>query len=80
MKSLEAARVILHEIIHAEIYNAVGQKRGTLLVGNFQNNFEEYKRLYPKDDTQQQHNFMADYIVGKIAKTLQEIHPLFGAS
>ncbi len=80
MKSLEVARVILHEIIHAEIYNAVGQKRGSLLVGNFQNNFEEYKRLYPKDDTQQQHNFMADYIVGKIAKTLQEIHPLLGAS
>lgn len=80
MSSLEAARVLLHEIIHAEIFNAVGQKRGSLLIGNFQHNFEEYKRLYPKDVTQQQHNFMADYIVGKIAKTLQEIHPLLGAS
>jgi hypothetical protein len=80
LSSLEAARVLLHEIIHAEIFNAVGQKRGSLLIGNFQHNFEEYKRLYPKNDAQQQHNFMADYIVGKIAKTLHEIHPLLGAS
>jgi hypothetical protein len=80
MSSLEAARVILHELIHAEIYNAVGQKRGSLLVGDFQNNFEEYKRLYPNNNSLQQHNFMADYIVEKIAKTLQEIHPLLGAN
>ncbi|GAB2478242.1 hypothetical protein GCM10027164_04350 [Algoriphagus taiwanensis] len=80
MSSLGVARVLLHEIIHAEIYNAVGEKRGSLLVGNFQNNFEEYKKLYPNNNSLQQHNFMADYIVEKIAKTLQEIHPLLGAS
>ncbi|MDO8967331.1 hypothetical protein [Algoriphagus sp.] len=80
MSSLDAARVILHEIIHAEIYNAVGEKRGSLLVGNFQNNFEEYKKLYPNNNSLQQHNFMAEYIVDNIAKVLQEIHPLLGAS
>ncbi|WP_026951956.1 hypothetical protein [Algoriphagus mannitolivorans] len=35
MKSLEVARVLLHEIIHAEIFNAVGEKRGSILIGNF---------------------------------------------
>ena len=79
MSSLEAARVLLHEIIHAEIFNAVGQKRGSLLIGNFQHNFEEYKRLYDFD-SQIHHNFMAEYLVEKMAKVLKEIHPLLGAS
>jgi hypothetical protein len=77
--SLDIARILIHEIILAEIFSALGQERNSsLLVGDFAHNFEIYKQRFPSNNAIQQHEFMADFLVEKIAKELQKLHPYLG--
>ncbi|WP_439488954.1 hypothetical protein [Algoriphagus sp.] len=77
--SLEMARTILHEIIHAELYVAIGDKNGTALDANFEYNFNKYVELYYKEgDAGIHHNYIAEKIVSRITDVLRQIHPYLG--
>ncbi|MHA7129558.1 hypothetical protein [Algoriphagus namhaensis] len=75
--SLELARTILHELIHAELYNAIFHKNGSPIDNNFEANFSKYVALY-SGDTEVQHNYMAENMVGKMAHVLSQIHANLG--
>jgi len=75
--SLEMARTILHELIHAELYNAIFHKNGSPIDNDFEANFSKYVAMY-KGDTEMQHNYMAENMVGKMAGVLSQIHTHLG--
>lgn len=75
--SLEMARTILHELIHAELFVAIYLKKGSPVDGNFEYNFSKYLEEYSYV-TSAQHNYMAENLVSRIAIELQRIHPYLG--
>jgi hypothetical protein len=75
--SLEMARTILHEIIHAELFVAIYHKNGSPIDGNFESNFAKYISLY-SGDTEIHHNYMAENMVDKMASVLSQIHSSLG--
>jgi hypothetical protein len=77
--SLELARIILHEIIHAELFVANFHKGGSPIDGNFQANFNMYMETYHKGGNSViQHNYMAEKMVDKMANVLSQIHSTLG--
>lgn len=76
--ALEIARTILHEIIHAEIMVANDTKKPFSFDPDFTANYNRYKENY--EGYFQSHNYMADYLIGKMADVLREIHPYLGKS
>ncbi|GAB2478268.1 hypothetical protein [Algoriphagus taiwanensis] len=79
LSSLELARIILHEIVHAELFVANFHKGGSSIDGNFEANFNTYiQRHYGEGNSVVHHNYMAENIVNKMATTLSLIHSNLG--
>jgi len=79
LSSLELAKIILHELIHAELFVANFHKGGSPIDGDFQANFNTYMKTYHKEgNSVTQHNYMAEKMVDKMAQVLSQIHPSLG--
>ena len=79
LSSLELARIILHEMIHAELFVANFQKGGSSIDGNFEANFNTYiKKYYGEGNSVIHHNYMAEQMVNKIGAVLSQIHTHLG--
>lgn len=77
--SLELARIILHEMVHAELFVANFHANGSSIDGNFNANFNTYIQKYSKGgDAAIQHNYMAEKIVNKIGAVLSQVHGNLG--
>lgn len=77
--SLELARIILHEMIHAELFVANYHKGGSPIDGNFEANFNLYMEKYRLEGNSViQHNYMAENMVNKIGSVLSSIHTNLG--
>jgi hypothetical protein len=77
--SLELARIILHEMVHAELFVANFHENGSSIDGNFNANFNTYIQKYSKGgDAKIQHNYMAEKIVNKIGAVLSQVHGNLG--
>lgn len=79
LSSLELARIILHEMIHAELFVANFHKGGSPVDGDFEANFNLYIQKYFNEGSAGiQHNYMAEHMVNKIGSVLSQIHPYLG--
>jgi len=79
LSSLELARIILHEIIHAELFVAIYEKGGSPIDANFEANFNNYVNKYSEEGNSViHHNYMAEKLAGKIGNVLKSIHPYLG--
>ena len=77
--SLELARIILHEMLHAELFVANFHKGGTPIDGDFEANFNMYiEKYYNEGSPGIHHNYMAEQMVDKIGSVLSQIHPYLG--
>lgn len=77
--SLELARIILHEMVHAELFVANFHANGSSIDGDFNANFNNYIQKYSKGgDAEIQHNYMAEKIVNKIGAVLSQVHGNLG--
>ena len=71
--SLEVARTLLHEMIHADFYRAVKTKYPSYNDLMFQNTFNQYVIRY-QGSADQHHNLMAERYIDVMAGILEEIH------
>lgn len=67
------AKTILHELVHAEIQEALRKKGVTAWDNDFGRNFDIYVRLY-KGNNDQHHSYMAEQLLGKMGAALMDIH------
>ncbi|MFT7364765.1 MAG: hypothetical protein ACI9UV_002978 [Algoriphagus sp.] len=77
MKSLEIARTILHELVHAEIFATLKEKGKSPLDDNFPANLDQYIALYLNTDSRvgdKHHNYMATTLLPRMGSELMEIH------
>jgi len=75
MKSLEFAKTIFHEIMHAEIYRALQNNGITPIDGNFPANMDKFVKIYTQDnDNDRHHTYMAEVLLPNMAAELMEIH------
>ena len=77
--TLEVARTIVHEMIHAEMFRALNTQGLADSDLSFKETFEEYTRQFFGDEDIH-HSYMADYWVDKMADLLELIHPQLGKS
>lgn len=67
MPALAAARTLIHEYIHADIFRKLNTK--------YPNNGElDFKKTYEKYETEKHHNAMADLYVNSIRDALKDFH------
>jgi len=79
LSSLQLATIILHEIIHAELFVANFHKGGSPIDADFEYNFNQYVEKYSEGGNSNiQHNYMAEKMVSKMASILSAIHPYLG--
>lgn len=74
MKSLEIARTVLHELVHAEIYRALAANGVTPMDANFPPNLDAFVNLYKGDPNESHHSYMANKMLPILAAELMEIH------
>ncbi|MDE0562000.1 hypothetical protein OU792_18530, partial [Algoriphagus sp. NF] len=67
------AKTILHELVHAEIQEALRKKGVTAWDNDFGRNFDTYVKLY-KGNNDQHHSYMAEQLLGKMGAALMDIH------
>lgn len=77
--TLEVARTIVHEMIHAEMYRAINTSNPTAKELDFRETFEAYTIQYVGDNDSH-HNYMADFWVDRMADMLEQIHSQLGYS
>jgi hypothetical protein len=80
--SLLIVRTILHEMVHAEIYAALESNRQTPLDNNFISNYNQLIGLYASNEPEkwageQQHKYMADYLLFEMGTALMNYHKTF---
>lgn len=79
LSSLELARIILHEMIHAELFVANFHKGGSPIDGDFEANFNTYiQKYYPDGNAVIHHNYMAENMVNNMSIVLSLIHSNLG--
>jgi hypothetical protein len=79
LSSLELARIILHEMIHAELFVANYHKGGSSIDGDFEANFNTYiQKYYPDGNAVIHHNYMAENMVNNMSIVLSLIHSNLG--
>ncbi|WP_338221176.1 hypothetical protein [Algoriphagus sp. oki45] len=67
------AKTILHELVHAEIEEALRKKGVTTWDDDFGRNFDTYVKLY-MGDNDQHHAYMAEQLLNKMGTALMNIH------
>lgn len=67
------AKTILHELVHAEIEEALRKKGVTAWDNEFGRNFDTYVKLY-MGDNDQHHAYMAEQLLNKMGTLLMNIH------
>jgi hypothetical protein len=80
--SLLIIRTILHEMVHAEIYAALESNKQTVLDNNFISNYNQLIGLYASKEPEkwageQQHKYMADYLLFEMGTALMNYHKTF---